>query len=164
VSILVNIALVFATRAHAEAGQTRAYTGEPYIVHPIDVMMVLKRLGIRDETVLAAALLHDVVEDTPTTIEDVAAHCGLDVARLVDQVTNKPGETFTDRLVRLGAADWQAQAIKCADIASNCRELPRLDPVRATTYLPKKKREVNVLSRAPCALWALADNMTNLPA
>lgn len=159
---LFSRALIFATTCHAEAGQLRKFTGEPYIVHPIDVAMTLKRFGIVDEVVLAAAVLHDVVEDTEATLDAVTALFGPDVARLVDQVSNPPGENFTGRLIRLGSADWQAQAIKCADIVSNCTTLPALSPEWAASYLPKKAREVGVLTRAPVALWREADLATRL--
>lgn len=159
---LFSRALIFATTCHAEAGQLRKFSDEPYIVHPIDVAVRLKRFGITDEVVLAAAVLHDVVEDTEAAVEDVERLFGPDVARLVQQVTNPPGENFTGRLIRLGSADWQAQAIKCADIVSNCTTLPALAPEWAMTYLPKKAREVGVLTRAPVALWREADLATRL--
>jgi (p)ppGpp synthase/HD superfamily hydrolase len=159
---LFSHALIFATTCHAEVGQLRKFTDEPYIVHPIDVAMRLKRFGVTDEVVLAAAVLHDVVEDTDATLDAVASLFGPDVARLVEQVTNPPGENFTGRLIRLGSADWQAQAIKCADIVSNCESLPALAPDWAATYLPKKAREVGVLTRAPVALWREADLATRL--
>lgn len=159
---LFSRALIFATTCHAEAGQLRKFTEEPYIVHPIEVAMTLKRFGITDDVILSAAVLHDVVEDTEAALDDVERLFGPDVARLVDQVTNKPGENFTHRLIRLGAADWQAQAIKCADIVSNCTPLPALSPEWAATYLPKKAREVGVLTRAPVALYREADLATRL--
>ena len=62
---LVKKALEFASNAHN--GQTRKYTGEPYIVHPIEVMELVREV-IDDPEVLAAALLHDVVEDCPVSI------------------------------------------------------------------------------------------------
>ena len=155
-------ALVCATAAHAQTGQRRKFTGEPYIVHPIDVAMILSRFGITDEDTLVAALLHDVVEDTDTTLDDVKEAFGARVAQLVDQVSNKPGEDFTDRLARLGSADWQAQAIKCADITSNCLPLPDLSPAYAKSYFPRKAREVAMLGRAPVGLARMATDATRL--
>jgi (p)ppGpp synthase/HD superfamily hydrolase len=124
--------------------------------------MNLKRAGLNDEAILCAAVLHDVVEDTGATLKTVTNIFGADVGRWVDQVSSKPDETFSERLTRLGSADWPAQAIKCADIISNCSDLPALAPQWAATYLPKKAREVAVLSRAPVNLWREADIITRL--
>lgn len=68
---LVERAILFATAAHAAVGQRRKYTGEPYIVHPLEVMALLRKHATRPVTdeMLAAAACHDVVEDTGVTIE-----------------------------------------------------------------------------------------------
>ena len=69
----------------AHDDQVRA-SGEPYLIHVFSVAEILARLNLDHETV-AAAILHDVVEDTPVTLEDVAEACGEGVAHLVDGVT-----------------------------------------------------------------------------
>ena len=61
-------AIEFATKAHE--GQVRKYTGEPYIVHPLEVAEIVKTVEHTEE-MLMAAVLHDTVEDTDTTIEDI---------------------------------------------------------------------------------------------
>jgi GTP pyrophosphokinase len=66
-------------------GQTRK-SGDPYLIHPIEVAKILAELGM-DERTLAAGLLHDAVEDTPYSIEDVKEDFGSDIALLVDGVT-----------------------------------------------------------------------------
>ena len=63
-------ALVFATAAHAAVGQMRKYTNDPYIVHPIRVATTVAKFGGTDE-MIAAAYLHDVVEDTGVSIVDI---------------------------------------------------------------------------------------------
>ena len=73
----------FAHEAHQ--GQNRA-TGEPYIVHPIDAAMTVADLNL-DGAAIAAALLHDVVEDCGVSNEDISKRFGADVARLVEGVT-----------------------------------------------------------------------------
>lgn len=73
----------FADKAHM--GQTRS-SGEPYIVHPLAVGYILLELGMDTDTI-CAAMLHDVVEDTPTTLDEVRKRFGQDVAMLVDGVT-----------------------------------------------------------------------------
>ncbi len=60
----------YATQAHAEAGQRRKYTDEPYIVHPAAVVELVRSVS-HDEHLLAAAWLHDTVEDTGTTLSDI---------------------------------------------------------------------------------------------
>lgn len=60
---LLDAATVVAATAHC--GQRRKYTNEPYIVHPLEVIQILMQHGITDEVILSAAVLHDVIEDTP---------------------------------------------------------------------------------------------------
>ncbi|MDD6081353.1 MAG: bifunctional (p)ppGpp synthetase/guanosine-3',5'-bis(diphosphate) 3'-pyrophosphohydrolase [Oscillospiraceae bacterium] len=73
----------FADKAHE--GQKRT-SGEPYIVHPVSVAFILLELGMDTDTI-CAAMLHDVVEDTDTTLEEIQKRFGQDVAMLVDGVT-----------------------------------------------------------------------------
>src|SRR3990167_6576511 len=73
----------FATQAHE--GQLR-YSGEKYIEHPLQVARILASFG-QSQTVLEAALLHDTVEDTDVTLEQITKLFGEDVAFLVDGVT-----------------------------------------------------------------------------
>ena len=74
----------FAKRAHLG---TRRKSGEPYLTHPIAVAAILADVGV-DNPIIAAALLHDVVEDTDYTLEDIAEKCGLLVSQYVDAVTS----------------------------------------------------------------------------
>ena len=73
----------FASKAHE--GQKRS-SGQPYIIHPLAVSYILLELGMDTDTI-CAAMLHDVVEDTHTTLEEVKKRFGQDVAMLVDGVT-----------------------------------------------------------------------------
>lgn len=73
----------FASKAHE--GQKRS-SGQPYIIHPIAVSYILLELGMDTDTI-CAAMLHDVVEDTPVTLEELSQSFGRDVAGLVDGVT-----------------------------------------------------------------------------
>lgn len=75
-------ALEFASHAHNSIDHRRKYTGEPYINHPIEVMEIVQSIPHTDE-MLAATLLHDTIEDTPTTREDIAREFGEPVAALV---------------------------------------------------------------------------------
>jgi GTP pyrophosphokinase len=71
-------------------------SGDPYIAHPVGVATILADLGLDDVT-LACALLHDAVEDTSITIDDIAAEFGDDVAAIVDGVTKLDRLQFDSR-------------------------------------------------------------------
>jgi len=76
-------------------GQTRA-SGEPYIVHPLEVAEVLAEMKL-DATAIAAALLHDAVEDTPATSEEIGQRFGDQVAHIVEGVTKIDKIQFANR-------------------------------------------------------------------
>ena len=80
----IENALIFATKAHA--GKYRKGTKRPYIIHPIEVMSIVMHFT-DEEYVLAAAVLHDTVEDTSVTIQRVEKEFGSRVAELVASVT-----------------------------------------------------------------------------
>ena len=80
---LLNRAYVFSMKAHGS--QTRA-SGDPYFSHPIEVAGILTDLRLDDETI-ATAILHDTIEDTVATHDEVERAFGPNVARLVDGVT-----------------------------------------------------------------------------
>ncbi|WP_245679610.1 HD domain-containing protein [Actinomadura hibisca] len=119
-------------------GDQRRPTGAPYMEHLVEAVEVLVRgAGVTDPHVLAAALLHDAVEDTGATVPDVEAAFGPDVAELVDWVT-KPPATGAGRqakraaksayLRRLGDAPDRAVLVKLADRASNVQTLDLMPP------------------------------------
>lgn len=123
-------AFAFAENAHH--GVTRD-SGIPYITHPIAVATILvKELRFTDVNLLCAALLHDVVEDTDFTIEDIRSRFGDDVARLVSAVT-KPSkdqpETFKHILESV-KGDMRVLVLKIGDRLHNTRTLNSLNPVR----------------------------------
>lgn len=80
-STLLDSALIFAARAHD--GQRRKSTDVPYIIHPVGVMLVLIECNETDPELLAAALLHDTVEDTGVTLDHLRATFGERVAAIV---------------------------------------------------------------------------------
>lgn len=95
----------YATKAHAAIDQRRKYTDDPYIVHPQAVMELVRSVPHTEE-MLAAAWLHDTVEDTPTTLGDIDSHFGPKVAELVRMLTNvshaEDGNRF-ERKTAIGA-------------------------------------------------------------
>lgn len=116
-----------ATEAHA--GQARKASGLPYITHPVAVTMLLQRFGFDDESTLAAALLHDVIEDTDVTAADLAAQFPPEVIELVGYLTEqKRDETGRkrkwedrkrDHIAHIAAAPLAARAIALADKLHN---------------------------------------------
>lgn len=124
----IRNALELAERAHA--GQVRSGSGGmAYIHHPIAVAELLAERGYGEETV-AAALLHDVVEDSETTVEEIAARFGQPVARLVEVLSDDESISDYERRKsehrrRVEEAGGDALAIYAADKLSNVRVLRR---------------------------------------
>ena len=126
---LLNRAYIYAMKAHG--GQTRA-SGDPYFSHPLAVAAILTELRA-DPATVATALLHDVVEDTDVTIDDINEVFGDEVARLVDGVTklsqiehrdeaSKQAENFRKLVVAM-ADDVRVLLVKLADRLHNMRTL-----------------------------------------
>ncbi|MCT4703310.1 HD domain-containing protein [Enterobacteriaceae bacterium H20N1] len=148
----------YATRAHAACEQRRKYTNEPYIVHPAAVVELVRSVCCKEE-VLAAAWLHDTVEDTGTTIIDIEERFGPEVAALVAMLTNPeqlPGINRAHRkrahFLHTAQACPDAQTIKLADIIDNTREILRYDPHFARVYLIEKKLQLAGLERGDASL------------
>jgi (p)ppGpp synthase/HD superfamily hydrolase len=91
-SPVVEQAFRFAARAHRD--HFRKASDLPYVVHPAAVALILQKAGVDDEDILAAALLHDTVEDTEATIEDVGNEFQERVVRLVSAVTEEKRDSF----------------------------------------------------------------------
>ena len=133
---LVTRAYHFAARSHA--GQRRA-SGEPYITHPLEVANILTMMKM-DMASIAAAVLHDVVEDTDTTLDDIQAAFGDDVAQLVDSLTKISRIKFRSKQERLAenfrkmvvamAKDLRVILIKLADRLHNMRTISVLPPAK----------------------------------
>jgi (p)ppGpp synthetase, RelA/SpoT family len=119
-------------------GQMRA-SGEPYIIHPLEVAEVLAEMKM-DSTSIAAGLLHDAVEDTPATSEEIAAEFGEQVAHIVEGVTKIDKIQFANREDRQAenvrkmllamVSDVRVVLIKLADRLHNMRTLEHLKPER----------------------------------
>jgi GTP diphosphokinase / guanosine-3',5'-bis(diphosphate) 3'-diphosphatase len=117
----------------------RRLSGEPYLSHPLEVANVLADMKL-DVVCLAGGMLHDVVEDTPTTIERVRQEFGPEVARIVEGVTKisrieflSPEEKQAENLRKMVLAmanDIRVVLVKLADRLHNMRTLEHLDPDR----------------------------------
>ncbi|MGH8293684.1 MAG: bifunctional GTP diphosphokinase/guanosine-3',5'-bis pyrophosphate 3'-pyrophosphohydrolase [Gammaproteobacteria bacterium] len=130
--------------AHAHAGQRRV-SGEPYISHPLAVASILADLHM-DHHTIEAALLHDVIEDTPTLKEELVTRFGAEVAQLVDGVSKLTQIKFTSReqaqaenfrkMVLAMVEDIRVILVKLADRLHNMRTLGVMPP-------PKRRRIAN---------------------
>jgi GTP pyrophosphokinase len=133
---LIRKAWKFCVKHHE--GQMRA-SGEPYIIHPLEVAEVLAEMKM-DATAIAAGLLHDSVEDTPATNEEIAAEFGDQVAHIVEGVTKIDKIQFANREDRQAenvrkmllamVSDVRVVLIKLADRLHNMRTLEHLKPDR----------------------------------
>jgi (p)ppGpp synthase/HD superfamily hydrolase len=159
-SMIIIQAMDIALRAHD--GQKRKYTQEPYIVHPFAVAGLVASTGADDYSI-AAALLHDVVEDCGVDPCYLAATFGSRVTDLVMAVTDVSKPTDGNRAVRkrldlehLALASPQAQTIKLADLIDNTKTIIAFDPAFAQTYLEEKRALLEVLKRGHVGLWSIA--------
>lgn len=112
-------AVTFANRLHE--GQKRD-DGSDYIDHPIRVCRYLLNHGIRDDVTLAASLLHDVIEDTNTTFEELVAEFGEDIAKIVDLLSKKK-RISSEEYYGAIAEDIRAVIIKAADRVGNIDDM-----------------------------------------
>ncbi|MBU6518922.1 MULTISPECIES: HD domain-containing protein [Pantoea] len=155
----------YATQAHADAGQRRKYTDEPYIVHPAAVAELVRSVS-DDEAMIAAAWLHDTVEDTASTLQDIEEHFGTRVAHLVDMLTDSAQPQAKNRTARKLAhfrhtaeASPEAQTIKLADIIDNTRAIVQFDPNFARVYLVEKQIQIQLLQQGDRRLWQQANHI-----
>ena len=159
---IVERARIFATAAHSAVAQMRKYTHEPYIVHPAEVVSIVRSVP-HTEAMLAAAWLHDTVEDTGVTIEVIRAEFGDEVAELVGWLTDVSRPEDGNRAVRKAMdrehsamAPAAAQTVKLADLISNSRSITTHDAAFAKTYLEEKRLLLEVMTKGDPVLMAEA--------
>lgn len=162
---LVRRSYDFAKKAHELVSHRRKYTGEPYIVHPIEVAVLVQSVPHTPE-MLAAALLHDTVEDTATTAGDIELEFGLEVASLVAWLTDVSRADDGNRATRkakdrehIARAPGQAKTVKLADLISNSRSIIEHDRGFARVYLREKAALMEVLREGDETLYALAQTI-----
>ncbi len=154
----VAAAVDFAVRYH---GDQRRPTGAPYLEHLLEAVEVLVRgAGVTDQEILCAAVLHDVVEDTPATVDDVRERFGDRVAAMVGWVTKPEPEDGADRtaaknayLSSLRDAPEDAIVVKLADRASNVQTLRNLGLPKQREYYAQTVAYIIPLA-ASRAWWA----------
>lgn len=145
----IKACLAFAERKHT--GQIRKYTGEPYINHPYTVAMDAVEALSREFDgfehlilfdVARIALLHDTVEDTDTTYQELAAEFGEDimlaVSELTDQIPHNSGNRKYRKIIRAhqlaNCNDFRAQAVKLFDLYNNTGDILVHDPAFGSTF------------------------------
>jgi len=154
----------WAIRWHGD--QVRKYTGEPYWRHPEAVAALVKTVPHTQE-MIAAAYMHDVIEDTPCTEAQMRAEFGDAVTDLVMWLTdaskhsdgNRQARKLIDR-AHTAAALPQAKTIKLADLIDNSKSILVRDPEFAVTYLREKRLLLDeALREGDPTLWRIADEI-----
>lgn len=141
----IDSALAFATEAHKD--QKRRYTGEPYVDHCVCVAIEVSNI-IEDEEVIMAALLHDTLEDTDTTHDQLVERFGERVANIVLDLTDVYTKQYFPELNRverkkreanrLAAVCAEAKLIKTYDLMQNAIEIEQYDPKFAPVYFKER--------------------------
>jgi len=156
-------AQAFAASHHAD--QRRKCTGEPYINHLAAVVELVRSVPHTVE-MLCAAWLHDVVEDTSATLEDVHREFGAEVAALVSMLTDVSVPSDGNRATRkaldrahLATASAEAQTVKLADVIDNVRNLNTQHTSFVQVYLPEKVLVLGVLQKGDAMLMANARDL-----
>lgn len=152
--ILIDGAGEFAYNAHESVNQRRKYTDEPYMIHPANVARIVSMCDSTAE-MIAAALLHDVLEDTPITESELRKLFGDETTNLVVWLTDTSRPEDGNRKVRkaidrkhLANAPADAQTIKVADLVDNAYDIVKHDPKFAKVYLKEAMDLLKVLDKA----------------
>jgi guanosine-3',5'-bis(diphosphate) 3'-pyrophosphohydrolase len=140
----------FAARAHASQRRKDGVT--PYFAHPARVALTVAHLfGCTDEVAIAAALLHDTIEDTTTDYDDLAGEFGKAVADCVSALTKNAAlperqrEAEYDR--RLAEADWRARLVKLADQHDNYIDAAERGAAAVRKAAAKCRRAIKLCER-----------------
>lgn len=169
---LETAAAALAGYAHGSVGQKRKYTNEPYIVHPMEVADIVSSVT-EDSRMIAAAWLHDVLEDTGFSlayIENFLIEAGMShttswtVGQYVYELTEQSKPEDGNRADRkkidrdfLAKSSPEAATVKLADLISNTASITRHDPNFAKVYMAEKRELLKVLAHGNKTLWDEAD-------
>jgi guanosine-3',5'-bis(diphosphate) 3'-pyrophosphohydrolase len=144
-------AVAFAARAHRH--QVRKDNQTPYVSHVFRVCLVLRHVfGVEDPQALAAAVLHDTIEDTTTDFDDLAEQFGADVAAWVALLTKdkrlpepQREEAYMADILRCPA--WQVRVCKLADIFDNLMDARHTAPAQRQKVLVRSREYLQALAR-----------------
>lgn len=150
----IKKAELFAKKAHSkkytrkDGGEFRKYTGDDYYKHPLSVANIVRTVP-HTEAMICAAILHDVVEDTFFTLDDIVKEFGKDVAELVEMLTDISNPSYGNRKERkakdrehIAKASNEAKTIKLADIIENTSSIKKYS---FNKFWPVYKEEVQLL-------------------
>ena len=158
---IIDEAKQLAGKAHE--GQVRKYSNLPYIIHPVEVATIVQTVEGHTDEMIAAALLHDVVEDTDYTLENIAEEVSPKVAELVKGLTEVSKPEDGNRKVRkamdrdfLAKQTSEVQTIKYADIISNTQDIRANDPKFAEVYIEEMKLLLGVINKGDPKLYEKA--------
>lgn len=159
---LIKKARRYATEAHSRINHRRKYSQDPYDVHLGDVAKIVASAG-GDPEMVAAAWLHDVVEDTSASFLDIEREFGPELAALVEELTDVSRPADGNRATRkaidrahLACASARAKTIKLADLIDNCRDVCAHDPEFARVYLTEMASLLEVLADGDQVLYRRA--------
>jgi hypothetical protein len=148
-SALPSLTYRFALEKHRS--QSRA-SGAPYLEHLERVARRLQSAGFHDEAIISAALLHDTMEDTETTEQELQEHFGRDVTALVVSLTLKPNVPFDEQAsgyyYRIVKAGLPSVAIKLADIADNLNDIEAIPGWRSKRMARRARQFLYVANHA----------------
>lgn len=156
----------FAREAHRD--QKRKYTGEPYYNHCFEVRFLVSQVeGVTPEMEMAA-LLHDTVEDTGVTLEQIRSEFGVKVMEYVTWLTDVSKPSDGNRKVRkeidrqhTAAAPPEVKTIKLADLISNTSSIVGHDPAFAKVYMAEKRLLLEVLTDGDPWLYKMAKELVD---
>eukprot|EP00834_Sanchytrium_tribonematis_P001875 NODE_49_length_31687_cov_0.791123.p17 type:complete len:162 gc:universal NODE_49_length_31687_cov_0.791123:28424-28909(+) len=130
------LALDFAAKKHKT--QRRKDEITPYINHPIGVCLIIEEAGINDQDIMKAAILHDVLEDTDSSYEELQTLFGDKVANLVKSVTDDTSlpsdERKAGQILKMKTASNESKIIKMADRIYNLRDMKIWDKEKQNRY------------------------------
>jgi (p)ppGpp synthase/HD superfamily hydrolase len=156
-------ARLFASDKHR--GQLRKYTHEPYICHPAEVADIVREVPHSQE-MLAAAWLHDTIEDCGVSDAQIFNQFGSEVYFMVAKLTNTSRPEDGNRAKRKAKdLEWiqtgspHAKTVKLADLISNTASIVTYDPKFAAVYLTEKRALLGVLTEGDPNLWTRADEI-----
>ncbi|MDH3916043.1 MAG: HD domain-containing protein [Chromatiales bacterium] len=159
---LVKRAQKFAIHAHRRIDQRRKYSGQPYDAHLKAVAEIVRTVS-DDDQAIAAAWLHDTMEDTTATYEELESEFGEEVAHLVSELTDASRPSDGNRAVRkaidrqhLSRASTRAKTVKLADLIDNCRDIVKHDPKFGRVFVTEAAALLEVLEDGDAKLLARA--------
>jgi (p)ppGpp synthase/HD superfamily hydrolase len=163
---MIKKALSFSEKAHR--GHFRKYTHEPYFSHPLAVANIVKIRGGSD-SMIAAALLHDVIEDTEFSVVDlIKAGFTEEIVSLVVELTNTTKDMKASRKVRkkldmerLSGVSKDAKTVKLADVIHNSGSIMKHDPEFAKVWMVEAKALVEALKGGDEILWKKAHKIVS---